>query len=76
MEAVWDNHGRRDALKTNYANNLTMNNLKRHGGGQISSGGNVTFHKADFIDPAVKKFTKTMGEYVKPYKSRAEPTYR
>ena len=69
---IWaENRGGRNGgidVKSNYANNLTMNNFKRLSLQQPPPplNPNTTYHKSEVIENGVKQFSKDLCEFVKP----------
>ena len=81
---VWENRRLGGDLKSNYSNNLTMNNFKRQPPPSspvqfldVPEHYNTTYHKSDLIEKGVKQLSKDLGEFVKPYKPKSvEPNQR
>jgi len=74
---LWENRRLGGDLKSNYTNNLTMNNFKRPPPPSsplqfldLPQQPNTTYNKSDLIEKGVKQLSKDLGEFVKPYKPK------
>ena len=81
---LWENRRLGGDLKSNYTNNLTMNNFKRPPPPSsplqfldLPQQPNTTYNKSDLIEKGVKQLSKDLGEFVKPYKPKfVDPNQR